>query len=253
MKWTLIFTFFRSLTLAHLERSLYSLSKQTVKPDEWLFFDNNTAYSEEEIRKVISQHFRLEDWKLNFEKHGDPKKTSASWCQNQAILRSSNETFVLTKADCIYDFTFCQRLLELHQGLPMRFVAAWMYQMGYLSQKSHQEVDHAADLEPLNWRENPRNLDQNKANGRIHDAPDQDAASFCCTRDTISKAGWYDEYLLGWGFWQMDLQSQLRLLGVPFIIIKEILSWHMMHDIEGPERNLERAYAEWQRSPRRGK
>ena len=53
----MVYTFFRTLSLAHLERSLYSLSKQTVPFDEFIFFENNTDFSESEIMAVISKYF----------------------------------------------------------------------------------------------------------------------------------------------------------------------------------------------------
>src|SRR6187455_2540109 len=103
MTWSLIFTFFRSLTLDHLERSLYSLSKQTISPDCWLFFENNTDYSESEIKRVIAKHFDVDKLRFSFNKHGDPAKTTASWCQNTAIRMAKHDVFILAKADCIYD------------------------------------------------------------------------------------------------------------------------------------------------------
>lgn len=256
MKWSLVYTFFRSLTLDHLERSLYSISRQTLKPDEYIFFDNNTDYSEEDIKKVISKHCNLSDWKLHFEKHHDPKKT-ASWCQNTAIRLSENDVFVLGKADCIYDFTFCYRLLTLfamkshYNNNPMNFTTCYLFQMPYLSKAPHDTVDHASDLEPLNWRENPQNLLKNSVGAQLMNAVINDAASYCTTKHAMEAADWYDEELIGWGYWQLALQGAMHSKGINFHIIPEVLYFHMMHSIEGPERNLQRAHAEWLQSSRR--
>ena len=256
MKWSLVFTFFRSLSLAHLERSLYSLSRQTIKPDELLFFDNNTKFSEQEIKEVIAKHFRLEDWKLHFAKHGDPRKTSASWGQNTAIRLAIHDVFILGKADCIYDFNFCERLVstfaqQSHYGNnPMHFVASYLFQMPFLSKASHQLVDHAADLEPLNWRENPQRLLANDIGAQRHTAATEDAASHCTTKQAMGLAGWYDEELIGWGFWQIVLQSDMRQRGVKFHVIPEFLYFHMLHQIEVGERDLKKAQAEMMASSR---
>lgn len=256
MKWSLVYTFFRSLSLAHLERSLYSISRQTIKPDELLFFENNTDFSEDQIKEVVAKHFRLEDWKFHFNKHHDPRKTTASWCQNTAIRLAENDVFILGKADCIYDFWFCHALIcefaqHSHFGNnPYHFTTSYIFQMPYLSKAPHETVDHAADLEPLNWREDPQRLLANNIGGQLHVAVDVDAASHCTTKQAMALANWYDEDLIGWTYWQMVLQQAMKDKGVQFHVIRKPLYFHMLHPIEGEERSLEKAHARWLASPR---
>ena len=141
MKWSLVYTFFRSLSLAHLERSLYSVSRQTELPEDMVFFENNTDFSEGDIRDVVSRHFNPTRWRYYFNKHGDPRKTSASWCQNNAIKLAQEDVFVLGKADLIYDFNFCHRVVETfmyHSSYgqnPLHFTTSHLFQMAYLSGK----------------------------------------------------------------------------------------------------------------------
>lgn len=259
MNWSLAYTFFRSLSLAHLERSIFSLSKQTLQPDELIFFENNTEYSEETIKDIVAQHFDLARWKFSFNKHGDPKKTTASWCQNRAIELASNEVFILGKADLIYSFDCNERLVETfkyhsHYGNdPMHFTTSHLMQMGYLSAAPHETVDHAADLEPLNWREDPKRLHANSKHSQYHTQTQGDAAHFCTTKTAMNAAGWYDENLLGWSLWQPDLQSQMQKRGVSFHVIPECLAFHMLHKIpvEDGERDLGRAHQIYNASPRR--
>lgn len=253
MKWTLIYTFFRSLSLAHLERSLFSVSRQTIKPTEFLFFDNNTDFAQSEILPAVTKHIELlnfDELQIVFAKHKDASRSTASWAHNQAIRSALNDVFILMRADCIYDFTFCERLLAVHRGMPRTFAAAWMLQMAYLNEagKPHEQVNHAIDLETLNWREDPRRLNQHTVNSQLHNVPHLDGASFCTTKSAVARAGWYNENLRGWGYWQMELQERMRNLGMVFNIIPEVLSWHMLHAIEGGERDLNRAQAELAKS-----
>jgi hypothetical protein len=258
MKFSLVYTFFRTLSLAHLERSLYSLSRQTIKPDEFIFFENNTDFSEDQIMGEVCKYFDPDTIRFSFNKHGDPRKTSASWCQNRAIQMATNDVFILAKADLIYDFDFCRRILDRfievsHYGTsPLHFTSCYMMQMAYYSQtgKPHEQVDHAADLEPLEWREDVQRLNLNQTNCQYHTHTASDAPSFCTTQTAMRMVDWYDEDLIGWGFWQLSLQSDMKPMGIQFHIIPETLMFHMLHSIEGPDRCLQRAQAEFNQSRR---
>ncbi len=263
MNFSLVYTFFRTLSLAHLERSLYSLSRQTVLPEDLVFFENNTIFSEDEILGVLDKHFDRNRWRFFFNKHGDPRKTSASWCQNHAIKLAKHDVFVLGKADLIYSFDFCDRVTQTfayHSGYgtdPMHFTTSHLYQMAYHSEngKPHEEVDHAKDLESLNWREDPQRLHQNKGGDyggcQYHTQTQGDAPSFCTTKTAMNSADWYDEDLVGWGYWQISLQSDMAAKGVQFHVIPETLMFHMLHKIEGPERSQELGMQDFNKSRRR--
>lgn len=257
MNYSLVYTFFRTLTLAHLERSIYSLAHQTHLPDDLIFFENNTDYSEDAIKLTVAKHFDLGRWRFYINKHGSARKTTASWCQNNAIKLAKHDVFILGKADLIYDFNFCHRLTETfayhsHYGNhPMHFSTCHMMQMGYLTQAGHDVVDHAADLEPLKWREDPQRLHANIKGSQYHTQTHGDAPSFCTTKIAMQSARWYDESLTAWGFWQVSLQKEMAEKGVQFHVIPETLMFHMMHSIEGQERNLNIAMQQYNKSPRR--
>lgn len=252
---SLVFTFFRSLSLAHLERSLFSLSKQTVRPSFFLFFDNDTGFPKGDVVALLEKYGRglCEDFRWHFDEHHDPSKLNASYCQNKAIRLAKHDTFINVKADCIYAEDFCEKLLAQKTDTPMEFVAPFMLQMNYWSEhsKPHEQVDHAKDLEGLNWREDVRRLNQNS--GQLHNHATIDAPSFCTTKQAMEAAGWYDENIKNWGYWQIDLQGNLARHGVQMKVIPEVLVWHMQHGLarEDGERNLQKAHAEWLASPRR--
>jgi len=237
MKTTLVLVFFPTLTLAHLERSLFSLSRQTVLPEKLLFFDNNTPFSPEAIHRVIADHFSLKHWALYHAKHGNPMR-QLSWGNNAAIRMAETEVVILVRADIIYDFTFCERVSAAYADEAMSYVAAWMWFM-----------NDTSNLEKLSWRTNPQKLLTNiKYGARMERAVHIDGASFCTSKTAMAAGGWYDEELAEWGFNQQDLQTQMTRAGVKMKTIPECLSFHMFHP---GDRDMDRAKREWQHSSRR--
>lgn len=249
MNYSVIFTFFRSLELAHLERSMFSLSKQFALPDDLIFFENNTDFVEEQIKEVVAQHFDLSRWKFHFKKHGDPRKTSASWCHNHAIKLAEHDAFILARADIIYDFVCFAAMFNAYKAIggPLCFTTSHMKHMDFYNESNtFESADHAADLEPLKWREDVQRLTATR--GRNFTETHLDAASFCTSKSAMELAGWYDEDLISWGMWQQSLQMEMREKGVEFYVIPEMLQFHMQH---GADRNTAVATAEFANSPRR--
>jgi len=244
MKWTLIMSMFRTLTLPHLERSLYSLSRQTVKPDEFLFFDNNPTYSSaRSALDTLQFYWRGKTSSCHFCQHEDPSKT-LSWANNRAIQLCNTDVFVFARADFIYDFQFCERVLAAYADEPMSYATSWMWGMNYLD-------TNPPDLESFKWRENPKNLLHNDVGARPEKASHLDGPTFCTSKQAMDAAGWYDETLTFWGFDQQDLQTQMMRNGVKMKVIPEFLYFHMDHPAGPGGRDLVRAKEVWLKSPRR--
>lgn len=255
---SLVWTFFRGLSLAHAERSLFSLSKQTIRPDEVILFSNDVQFGMDEffaVTKQFADNPIIGHAIVKFEKHGDPSKRNASWAQNRSIQMAKHDTFINVKGDCVYAPTFCERLLRAKGPNPMAFSACHLYQMPYWSEKGkpHEQVDHAKDLESLGWRDDIYQLNRNTDGGQLHYHALNDAPCFCTTKQAMELAGWYDENLRQWSYWELDLQGNMAKRGVQFHIIPEVLYWHLQHALppEEGERDLQKAHAHWLASPRR--
>ena len=253
MNFSLAYTFFQTLSLGHLERSLYSISRQTKLPDDMVFFDNNTTFSEDVIKLTVAKHFNLSQWRFYFSKHGDTRKTSASWSQNQAIKLTVNDVLILARADIIYEFSCFGALLKefsLHSnnGInPLHFVTCHVKHMDYFNKSyTFETADDAADLEPLKWRDDVQRL--TATTGRNFTETHLDAVSFCTTKAAMAAVDWYDESLQSWGMWQQSLQMDMREKGIATHVIPETLMFHMQH---GADRNTARAMNEFNSSPRR--
>ncbi len=249
---TTVHTFFRGLELPHLERSLFSLSKQSVKPDEFVFYDNDTTFSENEIRNILKMY--LPDTAVVvLDKHGDANNRNASYCQNRAIKMSSNDTFIFTKSDCIFREDFYEKVLAQKTDNPMEFIATWMVQMNYHTEtgKPHEQVNHAKDLEITGWREDVKRLAV--VTGQFNPHGGVDAPCFCTTKQAMESVRYYDEHLRGWTLWQPELQSNMRKKGVAIKVVEEVCVYHMLHPIptEEGERDLPKAHQIFNSSPRR--
>lgn len=246
---TLIVSFFRSLSLEHLERTLYSLSRQTVRPDKYLFFDNNTMFGMDSIFEQIDRYFPMNNWHIFIAKHGnDPKKTLA-WAGNHSIHLCDTEVFWHTRADFLYPWDWCDRMMAAYE--PMSFVGCNMFQMNY-----HEGVERehygTVDLERFNWRIDPASLLTNTEGSRFERNSHIDSPSFVSDKSAIKAAGGFDESLASWGHSQQDLQIQMARAGVKIKVVPDLICYHQDHGpMEGDARDKQKAMAEWQASSRR--
>lgn len=216
MHWTLVISFFRYLEISHLHRCLKSLAAQTVKPERIVFFDNNSDFGTTGLKKAVLSEMDSGD-KVEFYycKHGRKDRT-LSWANNAAIRMVSTEHFIFTRCDFEYAPTFCEELLRAHQWQALSYATSWM--------------KYGEREEKAGW---------------------QDGPSFCTSKMAMELAGWYDETLIGWGFDQQDLQTQMMRRGVKMKVVEKFLALHMDHPHDG--RNVERAKEIWAKSPRRVK
>jgi hypothetical protein len=237
-EWSFVLSFFKSLNLDHLERCLYSLSRQTIAcpPKEFILFDNNSGFTPEEIISVLQKHFKVEEWVVYFARHNGGR--TLSWSNNSAIRLARCETFMLVRADFIYDFRFFEKMLLAYNNEPMSYVTSWMYGLP------------ENDYEQFAWRLNPQNLLANSG-FRPERVSQIDGPTFCTSKKAMDAAGWYDEALVGWGFDQQDLQQHMIRNGVQMKVYEEYLYFHQGHEVEPGQRDIERAREVWKKSPRR--
>jgi hypothetical protein len=244
MNWTLILTCYHTLEVEHLERSLYSLSKQTVMSKYRVFFDATSQIPRLTIRDLLDKYLKVHEWNCCIEEDGDPAKRNLSWNNNAAIRMAPTQVFVLCRADFVYDFTFCEKVLAAYANEPMSYATSWMFMMPAVQ-----------DLDSLGWRENPQRLLENNAGVTSKQIEcwkmaDKDGPSFCTSKQACEAAGWYDESFTSWGFSQQDIQSRMRAAGVKMKVIPEWLFFHMFHPAE---RDYAKAQEIWRQTQERRK
>lgn len=228
-EWTLLLILWRGLPLAHLERSMFTLSKQTKRPTYKILFDNNSGYSYDDLQFAVKDHTDLSDWTVYSCRYNTVGR-ALSWNHNRAFRLCDTETFIMTRADCLFHSSLFHRLLKSHSFGGPSFSTSWVWNMPYYSHEQDGFVNHADDLEPLRWRHGINRLCMNRAAYSRHIHTWRDTPAFCSDKKTVEMIGGYDErHFTCWGFDQQDFQGRLRNAGVQIRVIKRFLTFHMNH------------------------
>ena len=247
---SIVFTFYRTLDLNHLERAITSLAKQTIWPlndpkDELLFVDNNTEYDEADIRGVIEPHFKYPFLNYHSCKHGDPNKRH-SWSANYGIRHARNSKIFFTRADYILMEDAIEKMDAIwKEG---RFVSGWCWQMGCKRQEVADRLclvyDKDPEYESYAWRSNVRNLLQHP-NAHSFPETDMDAGTYMTSKAAMKVGGWYDEAMIGFGYQQSTLQRRMAEGGIAMMVVPEYLFCHQHHEAE---RDFDKALQEYRNS-----
>jgi GT2 family glycosyltransferase len=225
---SIVFTFYQTLDLNHLERAVYSLAQQVELgeiADELVFVDNNTVYHPDQIREIVEQHH----WprpSYHFQKHGDNNRRH-SWSANYGFRAAANEFVFFTRADYILMEDALKRMSEEAGDNPKSFVSGWCYQMGY--DRQGITTDTEPPYEAYAWRTNTRYLLQYPY---AHEYPETqlDAGVFVTSKTAMDLAGWFDEAMISFGYQQSTLQRQMRSKGIRMVAVQDFLFCHQHHE-----------------------
>lgn len=213
------FTYFKSLTLANLRASLYSVRRQGLSlVEEIIVVDNDTDDSERSIQETIDMlSFPVPVRLLSF-KHGDASKTH-SWSVNAAVRASNASTVLFARADYLLDFTLIEKFAaERYADL--------RYDAFVTSSMRHLDVD-VFGCERTAWREHPDVLQYQP--GVQADYTHIDSGVWMTSREAFDNVGGFDEALSAWGHSQTHFQYKLHQVGVKFVRIPEVLFYHPLH------------------------
>ena len=241
---SIVFTFYRTLDLKHLERALCSLSMQTAldQATELVFVDNNTNYAPVEIENVVREYEELlPEVKYHFMKHGQSDRCH-SWSANYGIRAAENDLVFFTRADYILMEDCLERMLAGMRDEQMAFMSGWCYQMA--CQRGGEPYEMEPPYEAFGWRDNVRNLLLWPHAHLFHET-DKDAGTYLTTRTAVAAGGWYDELMVSFGYQQSTLQRQMSNAGVRMEAIQEFLFCHQHHEAD---RDFARARHEYMRS-----
>ncbi|MES2360045.1 MAG: galactosyltransferase-related protein [Gemmatimonadota bacterium] len=219
---TICFTYFRSLTLANLAASLYSVRRQDLSQvREIVLVDNNTDDQIEAVQDVVDRLEFPVPVLVQSVKHGDPTRTH-SWSTNLAIRQATASWIFMTRADYLLDFDVVKRFTEaVAQG--DSFVTSNGCHLG----------EGIAECERSDWRQHgPR------FSGITFDYTSIDSGVWMAKKEVIDAVGGLNEGLTLWGHAQTEFQHRLHASGVRFVRIPEVLFWHPAH---GGEKDLELA------------
>ena len=245
---SIVFIFYRTLDLDHLERAIYSLAKQTdlKLASELTFIDNNTAYDPEDIRAVVEPHFQEPFVTYHFLKHGDDSRRH-SWSANYGIRAAVNDTVFFTRADYILMEDCLERMAEEAMKREPSFISGWCWQMAAKRQddsNTPKMYDHEPVYEAYGWRTDVRFLLQHRWAHCFHET-DQDAGVYVTTKEAMQIGGWYDEAMIHFGYQQSTLQRRMARANVRMYAIPDYLFCHQHHEAD---RNFARALQEFHSS-----
>lgn len=242
---SIVFTFYKTLDLDHLERAMYSLSRQTAlcRASELVFVDNNTEYSEAEIKAVVESHFQEPFVKYHFCKHGNDDRRH-SWSANYGIRAATNDLFFFTRADYILMEDALEQMVDEWAKRKPALVSGWRFHMGAAPAGCvpGTPIDEPA-YESYGWREDARFLLQGRRASFYNSH--QDAGVFVTTRTAIALGGWYDEAMIGFGYQQSTLQRHMWREDIAMIVVPEFLYLHQFHEAE---RDFTKAHEEYNNS-----
>lgn len=242
---SIVFIFYRTLDLGHLERAIYSLARQIGlhAANELVFVDNNTEFDPDEIKGIVDWHFPNCPVRYHFLKHGDPDRRH-SWSANYGIRAAANEFVFFTRADYILMEDALMRMAHEAGDEPLTFVSGWCWQMGY--DRQGISTGTPPPYEAYAWRTNIRFLLQYPHAHRFHET-DRDAGVFVTSKEAMERGSWYDEAMVSFGYQQSTLQRRMHGKGVRMMAIQDYLFCHQHHEAV---RDFDQARAEYLGSKR---
>ena len=236
---SIAFTFYPTLDLEMLEKSVYSLTLQTAldRVSELVFVDNNTTYEPDEIRAVVEPYFQEPFVKYHFLKHGIPTRQEC-WSANYAIEQCENDRYVYAHGDLILTEDAIEKMDDACIG------NVWV--TGYICLLNHPISMQATNksYEDFDWRENTRNLFAYPV-AHVFKGALLAPTLYVCTKGAWEAAGRYDEGMIHWGVQQSVFVRHLEQHGTRLIEIPESLCFHMEHPAD---RDVDRAMVEYHAS-----
>lgn len=219
---TIGFTYFRSLTLANLRASLYTVRQQDFSlVDQLIVLDNNTADSERAIQDVIDGYAFPVPVRLISVKHGDSTKTHA-WSTNLLHRVAPSPWVFFTRAD----YLIAPNTLAL-------FAAQVRHDRMFIVGKYYGLDVTIEGVEQYHWRSH--GLTVLHPLGREYDHMLIDVGGVWLTSKTaFESVGGLDERLWAWGHQQTLFQYRLHEAGTEFVCVPQIVFYHAEHGYETP-------------------
>lgn len=225
---TICFIYFRSLTLAHLEASLYGLRQQDFsRVASVVVIDNNTDDTPEDILAAVGASNFPVPVNIFHCKHKDSTKTHA-WSTNKAVAEVKTPWIFFTRADYLLAFDALQKMFMQ--------VKSTEWDGFVTSSGSHLNVNlETCELTP--WRQcGPKALDHI---GLLYDYTCIDTGVWLSRKDAFDRVGGLNESLTAWGHSQTHFQWKLHKAGTECKRVPEVLFYHVQH---GGEKDLNLAH-----------
>jgi hypothetical protein len=223
---TICLVYFRSLALANLAASLYSIRRQDLSAvNSLVVLDNNTSDSLRSIQRVIDEFNFPVPVCFSSSKHGDPSKTHA-WSTNQAVALAQTSWVFFTRADYLLESSALEQYCTYMRAEP----EGWS---GVITSYGKNLLVDIAAVEQANWR---NTVVFPPVPGNVIDYSEVDTGVWLMPKRVFDSVEGLDERLMAWGHAQTEFQHRLHKSGVTFHCIPRVLYYHPLH---GAERDLD--------------
>ena len=214
---TICFVYFRSLAMAHLRASLFSLRQQDfTQVEKIIILDNNTDDSTTDIYSAAHEYEFPVPIVFYSAKHKDTTKTHA-WSTNAVVRQAFTPWVFFTRADYLLSFDIVKRFASIAGGYPNDW-------NGFVTSDGSY-VGALQECERTTWRENGPGVIQ----GTTYNHTVIDAGVWLGRSQSFTQVGGLDEHLTAWGHAQTHFQWKLYKTGTEFIRIPEVLFYHLDH------------------------
>lgn len=217
---TVCFVYFKSLSLANLEASLYALARQDMTQVEAIVvLDNDTEDSEESIQRVIDSVPFSAPINLLSAKHGKAERTH-SWSTNIAVRAAFTPWVLFTRADYLLEFGAVEKMVEVLSSKP----ESWN---GFITGNVYHLAQDIGVCNRTEWRQRANAL--RELSGSEEQYTSIDSGVWLMRRSAFEQVEGLNETLTAWGHAQTHFQYKLHQAGVEFVRIPEVLFYHPQH------------------------
>lgn len=229
---SICFTHFKSLTLANYEAALYSVRRQDFsRVSELVVFDNDSAESAEDLRRVLDSFEFPVPVRFVSHKHGDSTRRQ-SWSTNTTVRIATQPWVFYTRSDYLLAFDMVQRFGDLAASRP----PDWN---GFIVSNGIFLGNGITEIEQTSWRQDGPGI----LRGVEYDYTVVDSGVWMARRAAYDAVGGFPEELSAWGHAQTLFQWKMFQSGVQFERIPVVLFWHPGH---GAERDINLAHQQLQ-------
>lgn len=218
---TICLTHFKSLTLANLAASLYSVKQQDFTcVDSIVVVDNDSDDAAYDIQNLVDRMDFPVPCRLLSLKHGNPELTH-SWSTNVAVRESDTPWVLFTRSDYILDFTLLERFVRIAGEKSARW-------NGFITGNVYHLNVSIEVCEQTGWRTAGADL-LRALPGAEESYTVIDTGVWMARRDAFEQVGGLDESLSAWGHAQTHFQHKLHEIGVQFVRIPNPMFYHPKH------------------------
>jgi len=212
----------------HLNRGLYTVLNQKVKPDEILIIDDGST---DHTRQVV-ENFQKECPFIRYIYNHRLGYKGSALPKNIGIKQATGELLIFTEPECLHLGGVLSQHIAHHEKRDNLFVSSGTVYFVFASVIKSLSLEHfrnpskILEIQPIvEWRDGYQPQHEDIAVSR------KVSALYCASvrKDDLMAIGGFDERYKKWGWEDIDLQSRLGMVGIQCISDENIQLIHLAH------------------------